>query len=886
MNPAGQAAPPYAPPAYAAMTASQLYAATQLAKEDWSAAITDLRDQASELDRLTGPASAAQLAIVMGSSLNGSAVNAGEMSASIRESNVIMTAMTHHMTRPAESLWANADDHAVLAAGDRAAYDQAVASRRQDEIAASLGGIITDAVNAHVTSLFEHARIEMTDAFAIMNAHHAIMTESIETSATAHGHLEHYLEDGNPDRMPMSAFKMRIIDTYQRNIKRYSIKLQERCDVQAERTRFQGELTALLSKAVRDQAPDHHDVLASTTAVLEDARRRVGEIDTALTNLRRGVNVDATLANQPRVHLEEFDMSAITSVNDNSSDAIIMALMKAFKGREDIYLPVQIVIRSMHDLDPRTGSFWRCKRSDIPEIIWSEGGMKEANSRLYDLIFPHLPATIRSQVGAPVTYGFSRDMVQLKAGDGITLCFILMTLMSPISQAKMDALLADVQQAHIQLRTGNPGTKIRKFLRPTLQRLTELQIPVQGVSTLEPIMRTLAKRDPQFAALHTRASSPYPHHTSSQVCNTVLMQYLAEAEGVATDLETRATCPAKEFWDNNPFLEGAGKPKVPTARNAKTKRSGKGGDSDSDAGSASGDPAKLSKRAKKARNAKLREQGYDPEVLNANQAQASQGQGKWHPNSDPNSKAKSKGKGKGGKGKGKGKGGKGKSKGGSADKHSHGFQCQGADCNFPWKPKGPGHTDRDICVSCIGEATRKSGRYVHKVYKSLATGSTHEPTNVHCRNMELEQTILHQCANMMRQGGLQVPGQGYPQQGAPMGQYQGQPQGQPQGAPQGMYPPHHTAFHATIQGGQAAPQGQQGQPYHMAYPVVNARSAQGMMAQQPQPQAQGSGINPPGNHLSAYPTQGQPPAGTYDERGQFVPQATGQGVLRNEYDFA
>ena len=63
MNPAGQAAPPYAPPAYAAMTASQLYAATQLAKEDWSAAITDLRDQASELDRLTGPASAAQLAI-------------------------------------------------------------------------------------------------------------------------------------------------------------------------------------------------------------------------------------------------------------------------------------------------------------------------------------------------------------------------------------------------------------------------------------------------------------------------------------------------------------------------------------------------------------------------------------------------------------------------------------------------------------------------------------------------------------------------------------------------------------------------------------------------------------------------------------------------------
>ena len=71
----------------------------------------------------------------------------------------------------------------------------------------------------------------------------------------------------------------------------------------------------------------------------------------------------------------------------------------------------------------------------------------------------------------------------------------------------------------------------------------------------------------------------------------------------------------------------------------------------------------------------------------------------------------------------------------------------------------------------------------------------------------------------------------------------------------------------------------------MAYPVVQARSAQGMVAQQQHPQAQGSGIDPPGNHLSAFPTQGQPPAGTYDMHGQFVPQATGQGVLRNEYDF-
>ena len=69
MIPAGAAAPQHAPPAYSAMTASQLYAATQAAKEDWSAAISDLRDRASdasELDRLqnkSSPASAAKLTI-------------------------------------------------------------------------------------------------------------------------------------------------------------------------------------------------------------------------------------------------------------------------------------------------------------------------------------------------------------------------------------------------------------------------------------------------------------------------------------------------------------------------------------------------------------------------------------------------------------------------------------------------------------------------------------------------------------------------------------------------------------------------------------------------------------------------------------------------------
>ena len=43
---------------------------------------------------------------------------------------------------------------------------------------------------------------------------------------------------------------------------------------------------------------------------------------------------------------------------------------------------------------------------------------------------------------------------------------------------------------------------------------------------------------------------------SSLTCNEVLLQFFAEAEQVAMDVEGKAHCSIQEFWKNNPYLAG------------------------------------------------------------------------------------------------------------------------------------------------------------------------------------------------------------------------------------------------------------------------------------------------------------------------------------------
>ena len=114
-------------------------------------------------------------------------------------------------------------------------------------------------------------------------------------------------------------------------------------------------------------------------------------------------------------------------------------------------------------------------------------------------------------------------MVKIAKGDGIGLCYILMHIHTLHSQARQVALLKELTEGEDALRTGNPGAKIRDSLRPALEALNEMQLPVLGMETLEPMSRVLAGRDTAFMTILTRASSPYPGHFNSMACNDILM---------------------------------------------------------------------------------------------------------------------------------------------------------------------------------------------------------------------------------------------------------------------------------------------------------------------------------------------------------------------------
>jgi len=147
-------------------------------------------------------------------------------------------------------------------------------------------------------------------------------------------------------------------------------------------------------------------------------------------------------------------------------------------------------------------------------------------------------------------------MVKIAKGDGIGLCYVLMHIHTLHSQARQNALLKELDDGEDVLRTGNPGAKIRESLRPALETLNEMQIPILGVQTLEPMSRVLSQRVTKFMQILTRASSPYPDHVNSMACNDILMQYVAEVEATALEVERHAHCSPQELWKSNPFVEG------------------------------------------------------------------------------------------------------------------------------------------------------------------------------------------------------------------------------------------------------------------------------------------------------------------------------------------
>ena len=138
----------------------------------------------------------------------------------------------------------------------------------------------------------------------------------------------------------------------------------------------------------------------------------------------------------------------------------------------------------MNDYDPKTGVFWRALQGDIPNIFYQEGKLVEQNLELYNLVYDSLPSHLTSAVNEPITMGLDRTIFQVKVGDGVSLCFALMTIFN--GNPRPNEHMTDhevVAGAHVALHTGNPRTCLVETIRPALKRMTDAQESVKGSQT-------------------------------------------------------------------------------------------------------------------------------------------------------------------------------------------------------------------------------------------------------------------------------------------------------------------------------------------------------------------------------------------------------------------
>ena len=113
----------------------------------------------------------------------------------------------------------------------------------------------------------------------------------------------------------------------------------------------------------------------------------------------------------------------------------------------------------------------------------------------------------------------------------------------------------------------------------------------------------------------------------------MLEAYIAKAIDVADDISQSAGVSRKEFWENNPYLEGA-----PGSAAKKARLASLTSELDPKADPKPEPEAKKSQKERKAFNVQLRAAGIDPQVYNrAKQAASSQAKGGKPPKGKPKS---------------------------------------------------------------------------------------------------------------------------------------------------------------------------------------------------------------------------------------------------------
>ena len=212
--------------------------------------------------------------------------------------------------------------------------------------------------------------------------------------------------------------------------------------------------------------------------------------------------------------------------------------------------------RTIGDYDPKTCTYFEYDVDVYTEAFRSE--FIPQNENLDRDFRAALPTWVINALDAPIMGGVDKNHeINVRRGDGVGLIGGLLALYVPSSAVHQETLIDILTAAHEHMVGGNPKAKIEKILRPALNEIKNLQVSVKAINTIQPMIRTLVKRDDQFKEIRDKECFKSEKLVVNNNCADLLGQFFTDVCVACDEIEAdNKPMKSSEVWKNNRSDEG------------------------------------------------------------------------------------------------------------------------------------------------------------------------------------------------------------------------------------------------------------------------------------------------------------------------------------------
>ena len=552
---------------------------------------------------------------------------------------------------------------------------------------------------------------------------HAVKQAADKTAEAAVSCLEH--------QFPLSRDRMAVINRYEDEMQYLDDKHKLLDNISGEMSKIQDEINWHIANA--PDTPARQIMLHGL-----HQRRQTQQQETDYIEQQIIRKFKPNIGRNDRQHVQQ--MEKMTDLSRDHGRIIETIQRKYFVGREQsLYIVIVIARRMFGDYNVRTGEPWYPTESDIPASLRNVLATQEAMwfQECWDST---TSATDRGVVGVPLPTGHDgKSSFTARKNVGSSYIHALQVKYVRTDALHQENLVNKIVDAAEHFKGGNPAKKIVNILRPTMEQILSLQIPLKPVLTLQPMMRILSKRDDKFKEVMNE--DRYLKCDLQANCAPLLSQFFTDVEKACDDIERLSSMKPEDLWKSNRWMEMGAPSKKTVSTNL--------AEATYDDGDWWYEPEE--NPTEEADDMVTQEEAelYDEDTGRTIRAQYTQGF------------RSSKGKGRKGSGKGKGKS-KGKANGKGkgtwrrpvfdrmnevTNGKSKKVICDGQGCTTVVS-RARERQWNHLCTSCVGNAHRNGGVYTNRQgeSKQLTAQNAFVPT-------EREKSMAQAIASQVQQGG-------------------------------------------------------------------------------------------------------------------------------------